>query len=235
MNEEIVTEKSFLQIKSIRTSSNAFMMKLKEGDVIIALDGEMVHKSYEELSKELSGIKEKKVITLFRDGVIFNTFIYGSLGVICESITTEKIPELEISNINEHFQKDEFYFLFEIYKKPRNFSILLNTMPSILASIAPPLWMLQNRLWNLFLFTMVFYIMLFIISPWLFFIGWILKSWYVGNSQIDLLRFFYRLNNYRLSLSFCAKSEKEAQQIARKFDDKIDFYFSYLEPVIIED
>ena len=46
MNKENVTEKSFLQIKSIRTSSNAFMMKLKEGDVIIALDGEIVHKSY---------------------------------------------------------------------------------------------------------------------------------------------------------------------------------------------
>ena len=97
MNEEIVTEKSFLQIKSIRTSSNAFLMKLKEGDVIIALDGELVHKSYEELSKELSEIKKKKkVITLFREGVFFNTFVYGPLGVICENITPEKIPELEI-------------------------------------------------------------------------------------------------------------------------------------------
>lgn len=235
MNEETLNEKSFLQVKSIRTSSNAFMMKLKEGDVIIALDGEMVHKSYEELSKELSEIKEKKVITIFRDGVFFNTFIYGSLGVICENITTEKIPDLEISNINEHFQKDEFYFLFEVYKKPGSVAILLNTMPSILASIAPPLWMLQNRLWNLFFITMVFYIMLFMISPWLFFIGWILKSWYVGNSQIELLRFFYRLNNYRLSLIFCARSDKEAQEIARKLDKKIDFNFSYLDPVIIED
>ena len=235
MNEETLNEKSFLQVKSIRTSSNAFMMKLKEGDVIIALDGEMVHKSYEELSKELSEIKEKKVITIFRDGVFFNTFIYGSLGVICENITTEKIPDLEISNINEHFQKDEFYFLFEVYKKPGSVAILLNTMPSILASIAPPLWMLQSRLWNLFFITMVFYIMLFMISPWLFFIGWILKSWYVGNSQIELLRFFYRLNNYRLSLIFCARSDKEAQEIARKLDKKIDFNFSYLDPVIIED
>ena len=60
MSEEIVTEKSFLQIKSIRTSSNAFLMKLKEGDVIIALDGDFVHKSYEELSKELSVNKRKK-------------------------------------------------------------------------------------------------------------------------------------------------------------------------------
>ena len=95
MNEEIVTEKSFLQIKSIRTSSNAFMMKLKEGDVIIAIDGEIVNKSYEELSKELSEIKEKKVITLFRDGVFFNTFIYGPLGVICENITYENLSNLK--------------------------------------------------------------------------------------------------------------------------------------------
>ena len=235
MSEEIITEKNFLQIKSIRTSSNAFVMKLKEGDVIIALDGEMVHKSYDELSKELSEIKEKKVITLFRDGVFFNTFIYASLGVVCENISSEKIPELKNLNINDHFQKDEFYFLFEVFKKPSTVAILLNTMPSILASLAPPLWMLQNRLWTYFFLNMVFYFMLFMISPWLFFIGWILKSWYVGNSQIDILRFFYRLNNYRLSMSFCAKNEKDAQEIARKFDKKVDFHFSYLEPVILED
>jgi len=235
MSEEIEREKSFLQIKSIRTSSNAFIMKLREGDIIIALDGEIVHKSYEELSKQLSEMKDKKVITLLRDGVFFNTFIYGPLGVICENITSEKIQELENPNINAHFQQDEFYYLFEVFKKPGSVAILLNTMPSILASIAPPLWMVQNRLWTYFCLTMVFYFTLFMISPWLFFIGWILKSWYVGNSQIDILRFFYRFYNYRLSLSFCAKSEKQAQEIARKLDEKIDFHFSYLEPVILED
>ena len=36
MNEEIETEKDFLQIKAIRTSSNAFVMKLEEGDIIVA-------------------------------------------------------------------------------------------------------------------------------------------------------------------------------------------------------
>mgnify|MGYP001213673072 CR=1 FL=1 len=235
MSEDIVTEKSFLQIKSIRTSSNAFSMKLREDDVIIALDGEMVHKSYEEFSKKLSELKEKKVITLFREGVFFNTFVNGPLGVICENITPDKIPELQDLDINDYFKQDEFYFLYEVFKKPSSVAILLNTLPSILASIAPPLWMLQNRLWTFFCITMVFYLLLFMISPWLFFIGWILKSWYVGNSQIDLLRFFHRLNNYRLSVIFCARNEKEAQEIARKFDEKVDFYYSYLEPVILED
>ena len=74
MNEENVTEKLFLQIKSIRTSSNAFVMKIKEGDVIIAIDGEVINKSYEDLSKELVEIKEKKVVTLLRDDIFFNTF-----------------------------------------------------------------------------------------------------------------------------------------------------------------
>ena len=82
MNEEIETEKDFLQIKAIRTSSNAFVMKLAEGDIIIALDGLIVNKSYDDLTKELNEIEDKKILTLYRDGVFLNTFVYGSLGVI---------------------------------------------------------------------------------------------------------------------------------------------------------
>ena len=63
MKEEIETEKDFLQIKAIRTSSNAFVMKLEEGDIIIALDGLIVNKSYDDLTKELNEIEDKKIIT----------------------------------------------------------------------------------------------------------------------------------------------------------------------------
>jgi len=42
-SDQNIPDKSFLQIKSIRTSSNAFLMKLKEGDVIVGLDGREVH------------------------------------------------------------------------------------------------------------------------------------------------------------------------------------------------
>lgn len=235
LSDQTAVEKKFLQIKSIRTSSNAFLMKLKEGDIIIALNGKEVNQSYEDLSKELNEIKERKVLTLYREGVFFNTFVFGSLGVICEQIGDENIPELNNFKLNEFYRAEEFYHQYELFKKPESIAILLNTSPSILASLAPPLWMIQNRLWTLFSITMLFYIFLFIISPWLFFIGWVLKSWYVGSSQIDILRLFYRLGNYRLSSIFCAKSEKEAQELSRKFDNKIDFYYSYLEPVVLEE
>ena len=235
MTEETIEENKFLKIKSIRTSSNAFNMKLKEGDIILALDGELINKSYEDLSKELQEIKERKILTLFRDGVFYNTFVYGSLGVVSENISSTEIPELENFNPKENIDLDAFYQQFEVFKKIGNPAILLNTTPSILASLAPPFWMIENRLWNFLGISLVFYMVLMMISPWLFFIGWILKSWYVGNSQIDILRFFYRLNNYNNSLIFCTKNEKEAQELSRKFDSKIDFYYSYLEPVVVED
>ena len=235
MNEETKIEKDFLQIKSIRTSSNGFIMKLNEGDIIIALDGLLINKSYDDLSKELNEIKDKKILTLYRNGVFFNTFVYGSLGVICESVNSDTIPDLQNLDPNNYFNQDDLYFQYEVFKNPGKTAILLNTFPTILASLTPPLWMLQNRLWTFFCISLVFYFFLLMISPWLFFVGWILKSWYVGNSQIDILRLFYRMHNYRLSLSFCARTEKEAQEIARKFDDKVDFYYSYLEPVILED
>ena len=108
MNEETKIEKEFLQIKSIRTSSNGFIMKLREGDIIIALDGLLINKSHDDLSKELNEIKDKKILTLYRDGVFFNTFVYGSLGVICENINSNSISVLDNLDPNNHFNKDDF-------------------------------------------------------------------------------------------------------------------------------
>jgi hypothetical protein len=63
MSEDTVLEKKFLRITSIRTSSNAFQMKLKENDIIFSLDGELVNITYDDFSKELSDLKERKILT----------------------------------------------------------------------------------------------------------------------------------------------------------------------------
>ena len=62
MSEDNVLEKKFLRITSIRTSSNAFQMKLKENDIIqnaevfLLENGEPVKKDITKL------LKSKKVI-----------------------------------------------------------------------------------------------------------------------------------------------------------------------------
>ncbi len=234
MENQEIEDIKFLQIKSIRTSSRAFQMNLRENDIIIGLDGEFVYSSYDDFSKQLNNLDEKKILTLLRDGIIFNTFILSSLGVVTEQIDSKEIINTNDIDFKKIINKDMFYQEFEVYKKSKNVCLLLTTTPSILASLAPPLWMVQNRLWTLLGISITFYTLLLIVSPWLFMIGWILKSWYVGSAQIDILRFFYRSYNYRLWMSFCEDSEKKAQELARKFDEKVDFHYSYLEPAIIE-
>ena len=227
-------DKKFLKIKSIRTSSRAYQMLLKENDIILCLDGEFVNVTYDVFSKELNEIIDKKILTIVRNEILFNTFIEGPLGVVCEEISSKEISNLESFDLKKILNLNNFYQQFEVYKRPQSVSVLLNTIPTILASLAPPLWMVQNKLWAFLGISLIFYMVLLVVSPWLFFIGWILKSWYVGSCQIEILRFFHRFNNYRFWISFCEDSEKKAQQLARKFDNKVDFDYSYLEPVIIK-
>ena len=80
MSENIFPEdnnnvQNFLQIKSIRTSSHAYLMKLKEGDIIVALDGNQLNKTYEELSNDLQELKDKKILTLL-EMVYFSIPLY---------------------------------------------------------------------------------------------------------------------------------------------------------------
>ena len=234
MDDQENLEKKFLKIISIRTSSRAYQMKLKEDDIILCLDGEVVSITYEELSKKLKDIENKSILTILRDGIYFHTYVYGPIGVICEQIYSNQIPDLNLIDLQKIFDVNASYQQYEIYKNLGNVCILLNTVPTILASLAPPLWMIQNRLWMLFGISMVYYSILLIISPWLLCIGWVLKSWYVGNNQIEILQYFYRFNNYKLWLSFCEINDQKAQELARQIDNKIDFDFSYLEPAVIE-
>ena len=71
-----------------------------------------------------------------------------------------------------------------------------------------------------------------LVSPWLFCISWVLKSWYYGLNQINVLRNYYNYKDYRLFLVLSCLNEEEAQIISRKLDAKIDFDYSYLEPPV---
>ncbi|MDC3064005.1 hypothetical protein OA253_05265, partial [Alphaproteobacteria bacterium] len=156
----------------------------------------------------------------------------SSLGVLCEEIDENQIKEFSNVHIKNTFKKDKSYKKFEVYKNFKKNGIILDLELSILASIAPPLWMLYNRLWVNFFFTIIFLIIMFLVSPWLFCISWVLKSWYYGINQINVLRNFYNYNDYRLFIVLTCLDEEEAQIISRRLDPKIDFDYSYLEPPV---
>ena len=231
-NEEILNERNYLKIIKIRPFSNSYNLKLKENDVILALNGDYFHSTYEKLRSLLDENDNEKIITILRDDISFNVKTRGSLGIVCENIDQDNLKSFEKTNLKDYFEEQNFFSQYEIFKNLYKRGIILDLTPSILASLAPPLWMIYHRIWTLFAFTIIFFITLFYVSPWLFCISWVLKSWYYGNNQTNILRNYYRFLDYRLFAVVCCKNEEEAQIKARELDSKIDFDYSYLEPPV---
>ena len=224
--------RKFLKIKNVRVFSNAYNIRLKEGDIIVGLNGEYFNSSYEDLKKALDEDEEEKILTIFREGICFNITTNSSLGITCEEIDENHIKDFSNTDIKNVLVKDKSYKQFEVYKNFKKNGFIIDLELSILASIAPPLWMLHHRLWINLFFTIIFLVIMFLVSPWLFFISWVLKSWYYGLNQINVLRNYYNYKDYRLFLVLTCLNEEEAQVISRKLDSKIDFHYSYLEPPV---
>ena len=227
--------RKFLKVKNVKVFSNAYNLRIKEGDIIIGFNGEYFNLLYEDLKKALDADEEEKILTIFRDGVCFNITTKTSLGISCEEIDEIHIKEFSDTEIKNHYEKNKIYRQFEVYKNFKKNGFILNLELSILASIAPPLWMLYHRLWINFSYTIIFLVIMFLVSPWLFCISWVLKSWYYGLNQINVLRNFYNNRDYRLFLVLTSLNEEEAQIISRKLDSKINFDYSYLEPPVREE
>ncbi len=224
--------RKFLKITNVKVFSNAYNLRIKENDIIIGLNREYFNSSYEDLKKILDDDEEDKTITIFREGTCFNISTKSSLGITCEEIDENHIKDFSNADIKNIFQKDKSYKQFEVYKNFRKNGFILDLELSILASVAPPLWMLYHRLWMNFFFTIIFLVIVFLVSPWLFCISWVLKSWYYGLNQINVLRNYYNNKDYRLFLVLTCFNEEQAQIISRKLDPKIDFDYSYLEPPV---
>ena len=224
--------RKFLKITNVRVFSNAYNLRVKEDDIIVGLNGEYFNSSYDDLKKTLDENEDEKILTIFREGTCFNVTSKSSLGITCEEIDENHIKDFSNIDIKNFFEKDISYKQFEVYKNFRKNGFIIDLELSILASIAPPLWMLHQRLWINLFFTIIFLAIMFLVSPWLFCISWVLKSWYYGLNQTNVLRNYYNSKDYRLFLVLTCVNEEEAQIISRKLDPKIDFDFSYLDPPI---
>ena len=224
--------RNFLKITNVRVFSNAYNLRIKENDIILGLNGDYFNSSYEDFKKALDEDEEEKIVTIFREGTCFNITTKSSLGIKCEEIDQNHIKDFSNTNIKNVFEKDKSYKQFEVYKNFKKNGFILDLELSILASAIPPLWMLHHRLWMNLFFTIIFFVIMFLVSPWLFCISWVLKSWYYGLNQINVLRNHYNYKDYRLFLVLTCLNEEQVQIISRKLDPKIDFDFSYLDPPV---
>ena len=217
--------KSFICIKEIRPISRAKALRLKNGDVIVGIRGEVFNGSVEELLDIFDEIDDQDggTLTIWRDGFSFNLIIYGPLGCIFEFTPDEitrdinkALPEIQMGNVDE-------LVTFELLRGIDSRCNVFDTRVSQLGIYLPPIWLIQQRLWEPLVATLAIYVITLTVHWVLFVISAILLALYFRKSQLVLLRSFNLHKGKQIWMIIASKNMIDAQRTARLFDPNLTF------------
>ena len=215
----------FICIKEVRPVSRAKALRLKTGDVIVGIGGKTFFGSVEELLDIFDEISEEEgaLLTIWRAGVSFNLIIYGPLGCVFEFTSDEvthavhtAIPNIKMDNIKE-------YTTFELLRNIEGECNIFDTRVSPLGIYLPPIWLIQQRLWEPFFAIISVYIVTLVVHWALFLIAAVLLAIYFRRAQLILLRSFSLYKGKIIWMIIAEKTMLDAQKIARSFDPNITF------------
>ena len=221
----------YLKIAEHGRSSRTKALKLKIDDIIVAVDGTEFRSTSDNLVDLLSSEEDGKwLLSIFRDGQFFEVFTIGPLGGILKFTADD-----ETLLISEKFsqrpliEKSEFR-TFEVLKNMNKKCDIYDTTFSQTAVFLPPIWLLQNRMWEPFIAIMSVYLITFNVNLLLFIISSLLIAIYFKQGQVTIRRSYSMFQEFQVWAIVAATDEALVQQICRKFDPKCDFFKSLVGP-----
>ena len=228
--EQIV--QSFLQLKEHGQSSRTRALRLKENDVIVAIDGEPYHESIDNMVDLLSSGEEDDtwLLTIWRNGKFFEIFTRGPLGGVFDFTRPE-----ESQMIMELFQKRKMgekkeYRIFEALRDINRVVDVYDTTHSQTAVILPPIWLLQQKMWEPLLAILCVYLITFSVNIFLFILAVILLGLYFRKGQVTLRRSYGMFQDRQVWAILAARSNLEAQEMCRNLDEKVNFLDPLVKP-----
>ena len=148
-SEENVLQ-TFLKLKEHGQSSRTKALRLKENDVIVAIDCNSYHDSVDKMVDLLSSGEEGDLwlLTIWRNGKFFEVFTRGPLGGIFEFTRPDESQMIfELFQKREMGEKEE-YRIFEALRDVKRVVDVYDTTHSQVAVILPPVWLLQQKMWE---------------------------------------------------------------------------------------
>ena len=230
-------QRSFLTIKEVNTISRARTLRLAVGDVIIGTDSKIYNGGIIEFQTVMEECDEDEgiLLTIWRNGAIFNVIGFGPLGVTLEFASPENIEQVSKDLENYSFPKRDELSVFEVLRNLTRRCEIIDTSPSQLAFLAPPLWLIQHLLVEPLMALAAIYAITFVVHWSLFIIAYILMSLYFKRGYLMMLRSFIIYKDYQMWIVIAARDVKEVQEICRKFDPKTRFRDSLVgEPQVDE-
>ena len=217
-----------LKIATNGLSIPDYVKKLKEADILVAVDGEIYRDGpakLKELFTRQNGQQSKWLLSLWRDGQIFDILITNPI----ESrfgLSTEQETEWAIEEYNKHVYGDfDSYQNYEIYKDGDGVCDVLSMDKDLLAGLFPALWLLKYRLYPPLGAVLISYGVSYSINLLLFVITYIVLSRFIYVSQNNIMRSFSLFASKKHYMTIAGTNERDVSVIVKNIDpnNKIRF------------
>ena len=230
------TGKSFIALETVGRYSYGQELRLKPGDVIVALDGNPIIWDIDKFDDALKSYTEiAALLTIFRNGEFFEIFANNPLECSYTFASDDEVEAI-IENQPEHdIGPKESYYGFEALRDMRRRVRLFRTDYSPYATIAPIFWLLYHQMWAPLGVVLLTYVVAAMIHPILLMLVYVMLSIYFHKAQTIMMRSYGLYLDYNLWFVFAERSTQKAQERLRRFDQKCRFAFSHVpEPTVDE-
>ena len=224
---------TFVQIKDIRGVTRARALRLQDGDLIVSIDGKPFHEDIETFLDILFENEDEAglLLTVFRNGVLFNIITKGPLGATLEYAKPERADLARKALEKFTIESKDNIVLFEVLRDMDRACRIIDTRLSPLAYLAPPVWVVYNKLWEVLVALVMIYVSTLAVHWALFLIASVLLSLYFKRAHLVLRRSFSLVRGYHMWMVIAARSELEVQKICRPIDEKSTFEMDLVGPV----
>jgi hypothetical protein len=233
--------KQFLKLETRGLGLAARAKKLKPGDVLVAVDGEIFNGDSDMLAARLGRHKEDNednpevdgaevdvtphLLSFWRDGNFLHIIFETRLKASFETTGAEETLEITRSLQELVFSPLESYRNFEVFRDVRKNAAMHAIDLEEIASIAPVLWMLNHRLYYPMIAVAIVYGITLIAHWSIFLIAYGLVSVYTKRAQLDLLRSYKLFEDKFFWMVLAEPSESEARATCKRFIPDLRFQF----------
>lgn len=230
----------FLKLQKFGLGREARSLRLKQGDVLVAIDGNLFsgdaamlravfdaedqNEDAEERDRVEDGETPRRfLLTFWREGKFFH-LVFSAPLIARYDFTSAEESHLVIDGFKSvKLGPQERYVNFEVFKDIyRNAGIhALSEDP--LASLIPFLWMLNHRLYYPMIGIALVYVITFLTHWALFVAVYVLVCIYTKRAQFNLLRSYQLFEEKYFWMVLAETSEIAARESARRFDTDLRF------------
>ncbi len=223
----------FIQIKLLSRVSHGRDLRLRDGDIIVAIDGALNTndiKAFRALGDQAKLNEEKMLLTICRGEIVYDVFAEGRLGADLDYADAEASSAAAALFAKHHMGPKDHYQIYEALRDVQRHVVLYGTEYSPIAAIAPPVWLLQHRAWEPLAAVIAAYATALVVHWGVFAATVILMAVYFHRIQFRLIRNYSLFTEHYFWHVCAARTSAEAQLICRQIDPKCKFDFSHVGP-----